>query len=253
MKVLTMREALLQGHIYLPDYDSIQSILGTDTDTTQNMLEAAWSNYIKNKGTISSTYWIEKFNTVKAFNTALKILSDNNWLIVSTTPDRHWSEISINENKLLQYLSPDELVHVRSTKKFLQYIPACKFKTSTNLTRINGKIRNTGLQRIGLAKSAQTQFYYDIDMLNKYQDTIIANTNKGMRKCRELIPNMVHDEASYDEVSTLIVQELSKTPVLMTMEGNVSDSRGRAIKGALSKVANPIGYKDFRALLTIPI
>lgn len=250
---MSIRDSLLQGSIYLPDKDQLEVLLGKDIDLTESMLKSAFANYIKNKGSISTIHWITKFSSVKIFNIALKILSDNQWLIVHTIPERHWSEASINEDKLLQYLTPDELVHVRATKKFLQYIPRCTFKTQTNLTRINGKIKYTGLERVGLAWAAQSQFYYDTEMLNRYKDTIILNTNKGMRKCRELMPNMVHDEASYDEISTDIVHSLSNKPILMTMEGNISDSRGRAIKGALSKVANPIGYKDFRALLTIPV
>jgi hypothetical protein len=245
-----IREQILEGNLQLPNTKIFED-LGV-AELVKGMFANAWANYLKNKGTVSSVRWIVEFPRVSTFNKVLEILSSNGWFYIDTTDKRHWSELYIPEDKLLNYVTPDELANVRATKKFYKYIPSCKFKDDYSLTRVNGKTKHTGLQRIGLAKAANTQFYYDVAMLRKYKQTIIANTNKGMRKCRELMPDMVHDIASYDEVSTEIVHNLAKEPVLMTMEGNTSDSRGRAIKGALRKVANPIGYKDFRALLTIP-
>ena len=248
-----MRDILLTGDIELPSWDLFETHFGEDyANLAESMIKSLLNHYIKNKGTTSTLYWAERFSNPKVFNQILKIMSDNQWIVVSTIPERHWSEIAINEDKLLEYLSPDELVNVRKQFKFAKYIPCFNIKDRSNLVKQGKSIKQTGLVREGLAKSANTQFYYDTEMLARYADTIITNTNKGMRKCRELMPDMVHDEASYDEIATGIVNNLVKQPFLMTMEGNISDSRGRAIKGALKKVANPIGYKDFRALLTIP-
>ena len=248
-----MRDILLTGDIELPSWDLFETHFGEEyADLAEAMLRSLFNHYIKNKGTTSTLYWAERFENPKVFNQILKIMSDNQWIVVHTIPERHWSEMSINEDKLLTYLSSDELVTMRKERKFLKYIPCFNIKDRVTLVKQGKFIKQTGLIREGLAKSANTQFYYDTEMLARYADTIITNTNKGMSKCRELMPDMVHDEASYDEISTDIVNNLIKQPFLMTMEGNISDSRGRAIKGALKKVANPIGYKDFRALLTIP-
>ena len=250
---IVMRELLLQGKIDLKSYDKFVDTYGIeDSMTTRRMIKALWSNYIKNGDTTSSIYWAEQFSSPKILNNILSQLDYSGWINVSTVTERHWSEISINEDKLLTYLSSDELMEVRKTKKFKQYVPEHKLSTKVNMTKVNRTYKDTGLIRIGLAMAANTEFYYDCALLNKYKKEIILNTNKGMRKCRELLPDMVHDSASYDEIAVDVVEGLAKEPMLMTMEGNTSDSRGRSIKGALSKVANPIGYKDFRALLTIP-
>ena len=63
---------------------------------------------------------------------------------------------------------------------------------------------------------------------------------------------MLTSEADYDVIAADIVHQLIEKPQIINIGDNVSDSRGRAIKRALSSVANPIGYKDFRALITIP-
>lgn len=249
---MEIREQILSGNLALPNYDQFITLFGFDASNVSRMFKAAWQAYLLNKGSINLTYWAEQFQTVLHFNNALKVLSDNNWLETHSIPARNWAEALIPEDKLLSYVTPDELSHVRASKKFARYMPENLVSEVFNLTKQNGRTRNTGLVRYGLKASASSVFMYDTDYLAKYQDTIILNTNKGMQKVRDFYPEMHSDEASYDTVSTAIVEALTSNPSTYSMGNNYSDSRGRAIKEGLSKVANPIGYKDFRALLVIP-
>lgn len=250
---MDIRLQILEGNLTLPAKDLFVSNFGTtEADNASAMFQAAWRNFLLNKGSINLTFWAEQFKNVTAFNSILKVISDNGWFETHALSTRNWAEASLREDKLLEFVTPEELSHVRATKKFLKYMPELLTSKVSSLTKQNGKVRNTGLTRYGLAASAATPFSYDQHYLNLYREAITLNTTKGMQKVRAMFPEMTSDEASYDTVSAAIVDALATKPELYSMGNNFSDSRGRAIKQGLSKVANPIGYKDFRALLVIP-
>ena len=255
-----MKELLLLGKIELP---SKQEFLDRFDHTTVHLVEQMFKDlfhiYLMKgaKSSTSTTYWAEKVveaeGSFKDFNRCLRNLSLNGWIIVDTSAKYHWSELRINESKLIELIGEEQLMQLRVTKKSTKYLP--KWRTVTgvsDLVRQNGKTKRTGLVRNGFAMAAMTQFYYDSTKLAENLDGVISNVNKGMRKCRELRPNMLTSEADYDVIAADIVHQLVEQPTIINIGDNVCDSRGRAIKKALSSVANPIGYKDFRALLTIP-
>lgn len=250
--IMNIRTQILNGNLELPSADMFQEQFGHDAEPTKRMFKAAWHNYLLNKGSISLTYWAEQFSSPVNFNAILKVLADNKWFETHSIPARNWAEASMCEDKLLTYVSADKLAKVRAELKYAKYLPEKLESSVFNLTKQNGKTRYTGLIRYGFRASASTEFNYDVDMLNKYKDSIILNTNKGMQKVRERFPEMNSDSASYDAVSTAIVEHLAESNGTYSMGNNFSDSRGRSIKEGLSKVANPIGYKDFRAMLVIP-
>lgn len=247
-----IRTQILEGRLQLPNQDKFNNHFGQDGKIASKLFQGMWYQYLLNKGSVNLTYWAERFYSVKNFNTILKVLSDNKWIVSHSIPTRRWAEAELNEDKLLEYVTPDELAHVRATNKFAKYRPEYLESKHNNLTKQNGKVANTGLVRYGFEASGKTPFAFDTATLVKYEKAIIQNVIKGMTKVREFYPNMQTDEASYDAVSAAIVKDLVNNPDYYTMGSNFSDSRGRAIKEALSKVCNPIGYKDFRALLVIP-
>lgn len=250
---MEIREQILEGKLTLPAlHDFIANFGILEAGTAAQLFKAMWQAYLLNKSSINLTYWAEQFQSVETFNSVLKIMSDNEWIESHAIPTRNWAEAQLCELKLLNYVTVEELGHVRASKKFAKYIPEELESTVFNLTKQNGKVRNTGLVRHGLQASAATPFQYDTEAMAKYQHAITLNVTKGMKKVRVKFPEMDSDEASYDVVSVAIVDELATNPGTYTMGSNYSDSRGRAIKDGLSKVANPIGYKDFRALLVIP-
>ena len=87
--------------------------------------------------------------------------------------------------------------------------------------------------------------------MEEYKEHIVRNTNKGMTKMREQY-NVSVDDASYDNICEAIIEHMIDHQEMYSQGNSFSDSRGRAIKESLGKVANPIGFKDFRSLLTIP-
>jgi hypothetical protein len=247
---------LLNGKMILPNKDQFTGYFGTDVaELTEQMMKAAWHSYVMSKGSISMLHWMKKFGNADVFNTVLKTLSDGGWLSVTSSSVRKWSDAKLNEAKLLEYLTPDELAGVREVKKFDLYLAKVDLNNEgkTDLVRQHGKVKSTGLVREGFAKSSRTQFYYDANKLVEYKGLVIRNTTKGMAKVRAKHDQMKSTSADYDCISVDIVNHIANEAPLMDLGESFIDTRGRAIKGALSNVANPIGYKDFRALLVIPV
>lgn len=234
----------------LPEYAQLgRNLMPKELELINNFWGSLWNNYIKNKGTTSSIFWVEKIGAL-AFNKTLIILKDK--ITIKTLPDRNWSEVSLNNNWLETYFDSQLLENHRKQYKTKQYLPGFTIAKKYDQVKIGNTTKATGLKRKGFMKSANTQFGYDVNMLNKYKQEIIINVNKGMTKMREQY-HLPLDNASYDVVSEDIVNYISNNPQeVYTLGTSKCDSRGRAIKGALKSVANPIGYKDFRALLVIP-
>ena len=253
---MNVLNSLLNGKMVLPNKVQFTGYFGIEVaELTEQMMKAAWHSYVMSKGSISMLHWMKKFKDAKVFNTVLKTLSDGGWLIVTSSSVRKWSDAKLNEAKLLEYLTPDELEGIREVKKFDLYIAKVDLDNDgkADLVRQRGKVKTTGLTREGFAKSSRTQYYYDSSKLTEYKDLVIRNTTKGMVKVRAKHEQMKSTSADYDCISVDIVNHIADKAPLMDLGESYIDTRGRAIKGALSNVANPIGYKDFRALLTIPV
>lgn len=247
-----MKERLLSGHLDLPNYQAFVSAIGPEmADLADKLFQALWYQYLKDKGTINSTYWSSRFNNPFIFNQVVMSLSKAGWLISHAIPARNWAEMHINENKLLEYVSQSELEQIRAYNKHRQYLPTNELSTIDDLTRINGRAKNTGLIRTGFMKAGNSRYKYDTNMMQDYSFIIQSNLTKSMDKIAQLHPNMRHDRASYDTISIEIFDHLVQSDDTYTRGNNYSDSRGRAISSALSKVANPISCKDMRSLLII--
>lgn len=248
-----MREHILSGNLPLPSYTAFIDAIGLDyTKLTDRLFKALWYSYLKDKGAISGTYWYDKFQSPSTFNTVLKSLSKAGWLNSDSIPARNWSEIRLNEDKLLQYVSLNELEQVRAHNKFKKYMLTSEPSVLSAATRINGTVRNTGLIRAGFQAAGDTPFTYDKKYTHEYAEVIQANLTKSMDKLAEIYPELRHDRASYDTISIEILDYLQRSTETFTRGNNYNDSRGRAISSALGKIANPISVKDMRALLVMP-
>lgn len=247
-----MKEQLLAGKLDLPNYQAFVSAIGPEmANLADKLFQALWYQYLKDKGTINSTYWSSRFNNPFVFNQVIMSLSKAGWLISHAIPARNWAEMHINEDKLLEFVSQQDLEQIRAFNKHRQYLPTHELSTIDNLTRINGKSKSTGLIRTGFMKAGNSQYRYDTQMMQDYSLIIQANLTKSMDKIAQLHPSMKHDRASYDTISIEIFDHLVQSNETYTRGNNYSDSRGRAISSALSKVANPISCKDMRSLLII--
>lgn len=251
-----MREQILYNKFKLPGYDKFLHNIGRHyTEIADRMMKAAWSSYL-HKGAdnnINLTHWADQFDNDEVFNVVLISLSNAGWLVTIAAENRNWAEASLNENKLLNYCTIEELLQVRRHYKFIQYALAYEdTATRSTLTRVNGKIKETGLSAPGTMNSSNQPFSFDREMMAEYQDIILRNMVKSMDKIAEQWPSMRHDEASYDAISAEILDYYINNDAKYTRGQSYMDSRGRAISGCLSKIGNPIGYKDFRALLVLP-
>ncbi len=255
-KAIEITSGIAGGDFKFPFSNKFLPILGAELlETAEAFWSALWHNYLLNKGYTSTVYWADRFDDAMRFNAVLMSLSKAGWLEVVTVPQRNWSECRLIEEKLLEFVTPDMIEEVRQRNKINKYLPRLGTldECADNLTKSNGTVGDTGLSRPGFAKACKSQYYYDVEKLREYQDLVTLNVNKGMREVRSQWTELARDSASFDEVSSAIVENLADKPRLFAQGTSYLDSRGRAIKGALSKVANPIGYKDFRALLVIPV
>ena len=247
------RNQLLAGNLRLPSHNRFISSIGRHySSIAANMFKALWYAYLESKGSINLTYWSEKCDNAKVFNLVLMSLSKADWIVSHSIPARNWAEAHLNEDKLLQYCTANELEDIRAHNKFKQYILTDEESTNTSLTRLNGKLEDTGLTRVGFCKAGNSRFTYDQQYMELYKEPIRYNLTKSMDKIAEFYPHMRHDRASYDTISVEILDYHLSCDKSFTRGNNYNDSRGRAISSSLSKVANPISCKDFRSLLVIP-
>ena len=248
-----MRDQLFRGSLELPNYAAFSDKIGSDyAKLASKLFTALWHAYLKDKGTVSLVYWADRFDNAEVFNIVLLSLSDAGWITCHSIPARNWAEARLNETKLLEYCTIEELESIRAFNKFAHYRLTNEPSTKSRATRVNGKTLDTGLVREGFMKAGNTRFSYDQNYMAQYSELIRLNLTKSMDKIAEMYPQMRHDRASYDAISSEILDYHLNTNDSFTRGDNYNDSRGRAISSALSKVANPISCKDFRALLVIP-
>jgi hypothetical protein len=244
-----MREQLLEGVLEYPGTAIFQDYPNQENEI-RAFWKAIWINYLAKQDT-NGIYWYKLLGP-KLYNDLMRRLSHNKWVCSLGLSGRRWASIKLNEDKLLDFVSPDELVKIKATKKYDKYLLECEESRAATLVKQNGKTKRTGLVRKGFRDAGNTQFGYDMDALAKYEEAVKLNLTKSMDKIRETYPNMQTDEASYDVVSVGIFDwhKANKYEVFTTGT-NINDSRGRAISQGLTKIANPISSKDFRAALVI--
>jgi hypothetical protein len=244
-----MRELLLQGQLHYPG----QAILNDYPEQEENILNfwnTIWYNYLNDNDT-NGIYWYEKLG-IKLYNDMVRRLSAHKWITSNSLIGRKWASVELNTDKLLEFVSPDELETIKTEFKYSKYVLECNASTKSKIVRQNGKTRKTGLVRKGFRDAGNTQFGYDMRTLNKYEDAIKLNLTKSMDKIRHMYPEMKTSGSSYDAVSIGIYDWHDNNQMeTFTTGDSISDSRGRAISQCLGKVFNPISSKDARASLVI--
>jgi hypothetical protein len=249
-----MRNEILNGSLPLPKADSFIKYYPTVADVVIRMWNSLWLHYCANKGSTSTIYWLEQAGAKNSreFLQCLKILVQGEWLIVTTSDN--FSSVMLNEAKLLEHVSEEELTQVRFNNRFEKYLPYADTTTQHGkATVIANKVRtNRKLNRPGMEVGAKSQFQFDRKALARNLEAITKQANKGMKELLTKYPEMQSDEANYGEIVEGIIDYLVDNEVTCNMGVNNVDSRGRAIKSHLAKVMNPIGFKVARCLLVIP-
>jgi len=244
-----MREQLLEGKLPYPGM-GIYADFPDKVEEIDSFWRAIWFNYLNDSDT-NGLHWYEKLGP-KCYNSMVKRLSHFGWVTSHSLTGRKWASVEINTDKLLEFVSPDELEAIRKEYKYSKYLLECKDARASTLVRQNGKTKRTGLVRTGFRDAGNTQFGYDMAKLKEYEEAVKKNLTKSMDKIRKDYPEMQCDDASYDNVSVGIFDWHDNNRYeTFTTGDSISDSRGRAISQGLKKVANPISSKDFRAALVI--
>ena len=245
-----LRENLLLGILDLPE-QIIQLSGSQERDAMEHMFASLWHRFLNNKSSTSTVYWYDKFESDKVFNNFLYHLSNSGWATIKTLPTKNWSEVELNESKLLQFIDKELLDNVRRSFKFNKYRMTNTSSTKYNVTRLQGKKQDTGLERKGFSKAGNSQFRYDTKYIEFYRDAIELNLTKSMRELG-LDAEEFNDDIDYASVSKEILDYHVENPnQVFTTGENINDSRGRAISSALSKVFNPISSKDARSLIVL--
>ena len=245
-----IKENLLLGMLDLPE-QIIQLSGSQERDAMEHMFASLWHRFLNNKSSTSTVYWYDKFESDKVFNNFLYHLSNSGWATIKTLPTKNWSEIELNESKLLQFVSKELLDNIRRSFKFNKYRMTNSSSTKYNVTKLLGKKQDTGLERKGFSRAGNSKFSYDTKYIEFYREAIELNLTKSMRELG-LDSEEFNDDIDYASVSKEILDFHIENPnQVFTTGENINDSRGRAISSALSKVFNPISSKDARSLIVI--
>lgn len=225
-------------------------------DIANQMWLSMWRAYLQkgDAGRINMCYWADQFNDDRVTNQIIMLLHGIGAIHVLAASVRNWAEAHIPEQFLLQFVTIDELNQVRQHRKFTHYCLKSEPETDIcDLVKVNGVIKRTGLTAPGTMALANTSFSFDTEKMAEYQHIIVRNFTKSMDKMQELCPSMRSDQASYDTISAIALDYYINNPLQEYSRGtSYMDSRGRAISSSLSKIGNPIGFKDMRALIKLP-
>lgn len=264
-------QAIISGNIVMPiirnkEGQTLADIYGTDVyKQIEKMFEAMWYAYLgrgsrklpngQMTNSISLPYWAKRIKHPKAMNQALKVLSKAGWITVLTKPNNNWSEAWINESKLLEYVNKEQLDHTRMYNKFRKYkleLHDLDQDFGANKMKVNGKVYTVDYACNGFAKAGKVPFQYDTTMLSKNFDTVLTEVNKGIEKMLIDYPTITDDHANYKEIGIEVLESLMYENGTYNSGPRTSDPRHRNNAGYLNKIANPVGFKVMRGLLTIP-
>jgi len=244
-----IRSELLEGRLIFPG-DKIFEKYPDKEKLIKRFWKVLFLNYL-NENATNALKWYEELGA-KMYNDVVRRLSHHGWVVSNSLPGRKWADVELCTSKLLEFVTADELEEIKAEYKYERYILGCDKSTKSTMVRQNGETKHTGLERKGFMAAGNTQFGFDVDMLKKYESTVVSNLTKSMDKVRHMYPEMKTTDSSYDEVSKGIYEWHTNNPLeVFTTGENINDSRGRAISSCLSKVFNPISNKDARACLVI--
>lgn len=258
---------IMAGRLKMPNIHDMKTVYGLEVyKQLEGMFNAMWEAYlIKGQrklangsmtNTISLPYWAKRIKHPVAMNQALQLLSDHNWITVSTRPNNNWSEAGLNESKLLTYVTQTQLDRVRMYNKFNKY--KLEFHNhdqdfGINKMKINGKVHTVKHSCNGFAKAGKVPFQYDTNSIFANFDTVLSEVNKGIENMIETYPAIIDDHANYREIGKEVLESLMYDNGTYNSGPRTSDPRHRNNAGYLNKIANPVGFKVMRGLLTIPV
>ena len=236
------REQLLVGTCVFPEQIfNLLNVNESEKDVINEFWDALWNSFLRDKN-ISAIVWSEKLDNEKLFSQLLMHLSKAGW--VETRVDNNYATINFNADKLLKWLTQDEINQMKFQHKTGHYrmTKAKSFLHST--VKINNTRMETGLVREGFCKAGNNEFSYDTRYISMYPAEIAHNIDKAY--------NIGVKEITYNEVVKDLAEYYGKVADTFTLGNNLIDSRGRSIFQCSKRVFNPVSHKDARASLICP-
>lgn len=137
---MNRRNDILGGVLTFPE--QIRNLVNpTDNEEVNALIEEFWSNIFHNflrEKSCDTITWFIKFNNPVLFNTLLMHLSKGGWITSESNGGNH-AFITLNESKLLKWVTEEELVNLRFRYKFLKYRLQKTKSTLSDIVQINGK------------------------------------------------------------------------------------------------------------------
>ena len=235
------RQEILNGELSFPK--QILEILNptpVQYELITDFWDNLWHNYLREKS-LDTITWYEAFDDSTKFNQLLFHLSKSGW--ITSNVDNNYAMITLNDSKLLKWVSKEELIHTKFMFKFLKYRLKKTKSMLNNIVQINGKHIPTGLIRDGFKKAGNNPFKYDTRYIKKYLNEIAFNLKKGLEGSTK--------DVTYQEIIEELINYYSVDGSTYTLGNCIIDSRGRSIFQCAKKIFNPVSSKDARALLII--
>lgn len=199
---------------------------------------------------VSLVHWAKKIDAERLVRITY-VLSNMGFVVSSVR--KNWAELVINQDKLYSLVPKTEVDTARKYYKFRKY---AMVEDTNNYPAVNVKVGNnvkqTGLSRRGFASVAKLAFKLDTAKLEEYYQPIYENVVKTITRAIEkgkLKDPYFDDKANYEQVAKEVLDYYLNYDGSYNLEYCLADARGRAIFGALKRIANPISSKDIRALL----
>lgn len=228
---------------------AILSDIQFDSDFTQSLLRTMENNLVFNNNQTG----LVKFAKVNPQELSLLTFQLHKLGVATTTVSRNYNNISFNR-ELLDQAELSKYIRDRKIAKYSLRLDTTEYPT--NLTKVNGQLRDIGLTRNGFAKVAKMPFSYDTQYLAKYRRPILQTMIKSITKSVEkgfITDKFFDTESNYMEMANLMLDHYIANPTASyNLERNLGENRGRSNFKGIKRIGNPIAYKDFRACMVVP-
>ena len=235
-----------------PSVNLAYAKLTADDNSNEHILNAMEWHWVNGNSPMSTPYWADKVGHTNLDN-FIYGLSQAGWIVSKANARAKWGEFYLNQAKIDKYLTQSEQTAYKVKARINKYSMKYKENLVTDKVKTAAGVQATGLIRKGFALCSNQPFQLDIAPLAKYYDAVLANLTKSMDKIMVKYPSIKLDESNYAVISKELLDfYIFNDKNIYNMEGNISDSRGRAIYNGIRRVGNPISNKDFRACLVVP-
>lgn len=234
----------------------IENYSDSDYQVASDMMSSLFYRISNNEGPTSLPFWMNKFSNHNEANRMIIRLAKDN--IIKTAIQYNYATIELNKDYVLTQMSNEDFYQLIRDNKLNRYKPLSKVDSTiagASDVKLPSGVAKSGLLRTGLAKCGTHQFKYDIAMLKKYYDEVVADAVKSMKAMEAKLKRSLRDANQLDYESTVkatinyIIENHDNNYVLGKL---TSDSRGRAIYKCLTTVFNPIANKFARSLVVMP-